>query len=503
MLNMKHWTKVLFLFFIHGTFNAENARATGEERTFVDRRTTHAAPIKFCFFKGHLFNKETCCFTSRQAMMLESCSLNTSHPLVMIIHGWTVDGMYENWIWKMAAALKARLKDINVIVVDWLTLAHQHYPVAVKNTRIVGHAIADLLDWLEEFFGFPKGKVHLIGYSLGAHVSGFAGNYVTGPNKIGRITGLDPAGPLFEGMSPTDRLSPDDANFVDALHTFTKEHMGLSVGIKQPVAHYDFYPNGGTFQPGCHLKHVYNHIAQHGIQGITQTVKCAHERSVHLFIDSLLNEDKQIVAYQCNDLSTFDKGVCLSCRKNRCNTLGYNMKRIHTHRSKKMYLKTRANMPYKVYHYQFKIRFIKHTEHNKQEPSLKVSLVGTEDEVENIPINLVESITTNKTYSFLIHTDVNIGDLIMLKFKWETSVPWINLWETVQAYFPWRQNYLNSELVIRKVYVKAGETQHKITFCSSNNTNTQLQPAQEKKFVRCSAYRSNRHHRRLKHKISI
>ncbi|XP_067827605.1 hepatic triacylglycerol lipase [Heptranchias perlo] len=496
---MHNWTKLSLLFFICATLNAQNTRTQEQEETSVDRRTAHVATTKFCLYKGHLFNEETCCIIPHQAVTLETCSLNTSLPLVMIIHGWTVDGMHESWIWKMAAALKVKLKDVNVIVVNWLSLAHQHYPIAVKNTRLVGREIADLLDWLEEFFGLPKRKVHLIGYSLGAHVSGFAGSYVTGRNKIGRITGLDPAGPLFEGMSSSDRLSPDDANFVDALHTFTQEHMGLSVGINQPVAHYDFYPNGGTFQPGCHIKHMYSHIAQYGILA---TVKCAHERSVHLFIDSLLNEDKQSVAYWCNDLNTFNKGICLSCRKNRCNTLGYNIKKVRTQRSKKMYLKTRADMPYKVYHYQFKIRFINQTEHSKLEPSLTVSLYGIQDDAENLPIKLVESITANKTYSFLIHTDVNIGDLMMLKFKWENSVDWASLWRTVQTYFPWRQKNQNPEFIIRKIRVKAGETQHKVTLCSLNTTNMHIQPAQEKTFVRCKGDRSRSRHRRLKHKIS-
>lgn len=499
-MKLNNWWQISLLLCIWAILRTQSTRSTGQDESSIDMRKIHTALIKFCLFKGYTSNKEICCFTPHLRPTLETCGFNTSFPLVTIIHGWTLDGMYEDWIWKMAAALKVRLKDINVLVIDWLTLAHQHYPIAVKNTRIVGREIADLLDWLEEVFGYPKGKVHLIGYSLGAHVSGFAGNYIRGPNRIGRITGLDPAGPLFEGMSSTDRLSPDDANFVDAVHTFTQEHIGLSVGINQPVAHYDFYPNGGTIQPGCHLKHMYNHIAQYGILGITETVKCAHERSVHLFIDSLLNEDKQIVAYWCNDLNTFNKGTCLSCRKNRCNTLGYNIKKVRTQRSKKMYFKTRANMPYKVYHYQFKIRFINHMEHNKLEPSLKVSLIGTEGDAENLPIKLVESITTNKTYSFLIHTDINIGDLMMLKFKWENPVAWINIWKTVQTYFQWGQN-LNPELIVRKIRVKAGETQHKVTFCPSN-IDMHLQPAQEKKFVRCVNNRSRKRHRKFNQKTS-
>uniref|UniRef100_A0A8D0F0L4 Lipase domain-containing protein n=1 Tax=Strix occidentalis caurina TaxID=311401 RepID=A0A8D0F0L4_STROC len=222
--------------------------------------------------------------------------------------------MFETWLGSLVSTLQEREKDANMVMVDWLLLARQLYINAVNNTQIVRKNIVRLLDWLQESFHLSEQcelrswNVHLIGYSLGTHVAGFAGNHVHG--TIGRITGLDPAGLMFEGVDPSKCLSPDDANFVDVLHTYTRETLGVSIGIQMPVGHVDIYPNGGDFQPGCGLSDVL---------GAT-----AYGSKFSLLILSLDSVDSSQI------------GICLSCQKNCCNSIGYNM-----------YLKTRADMLFK------------------------------------------------------------------------------------------------------------------------------------------------------------
>ncbi|XP_043576761.1 lipoprotein lipase-like [Chiloscyllium plagiosum] len=432
--------------------------------------------------------EDSCYLIPGQLETISQCNFNQTARTFLVIHGWTVTGMFEGWIPKLVLALYEREADSNVVVVDWLTRAHQHYPVAAGNTKLVGRDIAHFVEWLKEELNFPSEEVHMLGYSLGAHVAGYAGSYV--PYRVGRITGLDPAGPEFEGAEAHRRLSPDDAVFVDALHTFTRGSLGRSIGIQQPVGHVDIYPNGGSFQPGCSLGRVLGNMRSQGVYAVADAIKCQHERAIHLFIDSLLNENSPSVAYRCSNQETFEKGVCLSCRKNRCNKVGYDVRIIRTKRSGRMYLKTGADMPFRVYHYQLKMHFFRDVNQTETSVNFLVSLVGTLNESKDLPIRVPE-ILVNRTHSFLVHTDVDIGELLMVKLKWESSSSiWSSIMGRVTNPFSvlmfWDSGKETSDqLEIRKIRVKAGETQKRIVFCAKNSASVKIQPAQEVTLVKC------------------
>lgn len=106
--------------------------------------------------------------------------------------------------------------DYNLIFVDWSLLAPSPcYPAAAQNTRHAGKCIAQLINRIKET---GAENIHIIGFSLGAHVANFVANNLKN-FKIPRITGLDPALPLFITASQQDKLDQSDARFVDVIHT--------------------------------------------------------------------------------------------------------------------------------------------------------------------------------------------------------------------------------------------------------------------------------------------
>ena len=148
-----------------------------------------------------LYNKET----SSQGEVISaskiSSNFDASAPIKFITHGFIQNGFHK-WVLDMKDALLSA-EDVNVIAVDWRKGNGLPYMQATANTQIVGAEIAKLVNTFINTMGVNAADVHLIGHSLGAHISGYAGSRIKG---LGRITGLDPAGPYFEFTEADVRL---------------------------------------------------------------------------------------------------------------------------------------------------------------------------------------------------------------------------------------------------------------------------------------------------------
>ncbi|KAJ8889271.1 hypothetical protein PR048_008769 [Dryococelus australis] len=164
--------------------------------------------------------------------------------------------------------------------------------------------------------GLDPADVHMIGHSLGAHTAAYAGERIDG---LGRITGLDPAEPYFQGMPNIVRLDSSDANLVDVIHTDGKSIFLLGYGMSQPCGHLDFYPNNGKEQPGCDLTETPLPLTliKEGIEEASRVlVACNHIRAIKLFIDSI-NTKCPYVAHRCDSFQHFMQVCCLHCRLRR------------------------------------------------------------------------------------------------------------------------------------------------------------------------------------------
>lgn len=104
----------------------------------------------------------------------------------IIIHGWYSSGKSDTCMTIKNNYLT--YYDYNVIIVDWSPIAgYIFYPSPMFLTNEVAQYYAKFLNFLLAN-GLQSNELHLIGHSLGAHISGFVGDII-GNRSIARITG--------------------------------------------------------------------------------------------------------------------------------------------------------------------------------------------------------------------------------------------------------------------------------------------------------------------------
>lgn len=75
-----------------------------------------------------------------------------------------------------------------------------------------------------------------------------------------------------------------------------------------------------------------------------------------------------------------------------------------------------------------------------------------------------EPLSGNTSLTFLITLDRDLGDLMLLKLRWEGATLWRNVWEQVKTMIPWGGAEKQPLLTVGKISIKAGETQERYGF---------------------------------------
>jgi pancreatic triacylglycerol lipase len=352
---------------------------------------------------------------------IKNSLFNGKNPTKFIIHGFIDNQLFGDWMRTMKDEFLIA-GDYNIIIVDWSGGNGLPYGQATANTRVVGPVVAMLIEDLKNVTGADLSTFHILGHSLGSHVAGYAGKKL---NKVGRITGLDPAGPYYEGLPPAGRLDKGDAVFVDAIHTDAKHLIpDLGFGMYETSAHVDFYPNGGRDQPGCDQERFTKIFTDGLAEGARRLVACDHQRAID-FYTAAINHNKMVgVGYQCDDFASFTEGKCTDCGTNgeKCAILGPDVeswkKFKDTNSGQRFFLRTGEHYPYFKFEFEITVKFSEPGSHLDQHGVLMLTLHSPHAS-EKVNLNQKDEIFhLGKSYSFLVTTDYNMGDIDKVTFSW-------------------------------------------------------------------------------------
>ncbi|XP_013165485.1 PREDICTED: uncharacterized protein LOC106116274 isoform X1 [Papilio xuthus] len=212
-------------------------------------------------------------------------AFNPQKNLIIFVHGFIDDPTKDSF--KNISEAFLRSGETSVLALDGSPLIRWLYLRATTYVRFMGRKLGEVLAAMVKG-GTDPASIHLIGHSLGSHISGFAGKTLlklTG-RRPGRISALDPAGPCFTHVDADLRVKDSDADYVDCVHSDSGVY-----GMKEPIGHADYFPNGGNSQPGCLLQ------------------TCSHSRSWLYFAESLL-ERTAFAAKRCPSWEHFKRDQC-------------------------------------------------------------------------------------------------------------------------------------------------------------------------------------------------
>ncbi|XP_025831006.1 lipase member H-like [Agrilus planipennis] len=174
-------------FLRHPKYYNKNVASNSSTRTIFSKSPNTEEVVKFMFYNRKNNDKGGTTFLlSNMTEVLGE--IDNSKPLKLITHGWLSNGHTKTCQLIKNSYLKK--DDMNVIVMDWSEISDTvWYYKPLSKTKDVASYYSKIVEKIVANGMDPK-HIHLIGHSLGAHVSGFAAVTLnrTTDIRIGRIT---------------------------------------------------------------------------------------------------------------------------------------------------------------------------------------------------------------------------------------------------------------------------------------------------------------------------
>ncbi|XP_058445504.1 pancreatic lipase-related protein 2-like [Malaya genurostris] len=411
---------------------------------------------------------------------LHQVGINPAGKIYFIAHGFLQSGKVK-WIEQMVNRLldQDQQGTATCVVVDWGGGSSPPYNQASANIRLVGAITANVIHLIYEELSLRNlDNVHMIGHSLGAHLSGYTGFYLQKDFglKLGRITGMDPAELAFTETNPIVRLDTTDAKYVDVIHSDATPFVPkIGLGLYEPIGHLDFYPNGGFNQPGCEQT-FWKRRDGSFISSMYQFFSCSHVRSVSFFIESIQTKCP-FIAITCESYEKFLAGDCFECERDghMCFTFGFNSfdsfrrmehaNQIVGNRDIQAYLMTGEGEPFCRTHYKVLIKVSDSEEsvlHGGEVGRFHLSIYGHKGEHSDKMAFTKESelYEPGRNYTRVL-AGAGVGKPRKITVSWEYNTSFLN---------PLTWRILNSPRVyIEYIIVQSLEYRTRILLCPSYN----------------------------------
>lgn len=328
--------------------------------------------VQYYFFScKDYFNPTVLPWTLNESDLIRNLNYNPKFQTIILVHGYTERFNQLDWTGDLKDTVLNRDScRWNVIGVEYGRAVQSPYAQAIANAKLVGAMIAYLIRQLNLAFNTTNNDFVLVGHSLGCHTAGFAGKKLTDP-KLRMILASEPAGPAFNRVSNSERLSPTDADLVLTVQTNQGSSFLQGSGVKDPLGHYSFLVNDASAQPGCQVINRMGNLFTDGlINGLYAIGGCSHARSIELIIAYAYEDsrnDFQVMAYRCPRYQDYDEGRCSRCDSSLdCVRFGhwfeYWLERkkppVNSNATRIYRMNTRKSMPYSLHAYGFEVNFV-------------------------------------------------------------------------------------------------------------------------------------------------